>query len=103
MPPNHAEVTFGVHVSYRDDPQDTLLDFEGHRIAGHHGNPEPGHHRLLDALTALEHQRVVLHEMGRVEHVFHDLAGSGSCLTENRRLPIGALDIPDVIRLIRSS
>ena len=83
MPPNKAEVAFRLDVGDREDPQDILLDFEGNGPAGHHGNPQPGHDRPLDPLTALEDQRVVLHEMCPVEHAFDHLAGGRARLAEN--------------------
>jgi len=59
VPPNEAQVTFRLDVGDGQGSQDALLDFEGDGKAGHHRNPESGHHRLLDPLTALQHQRVL--------------------------------------------
>ena len=87
MPPNQAEVAFRLDIGDRQDPQDALLDFEGDGKAGHHGNPEPGHHRLLDPFTALQHERVVLHEVRPIEHAFDHLAGGRARLTKNPGLP----------------
>jgi hypothetical protein len=85
--PKKAEVAFRLDVGDRQDPQDALLDFKSNGKAGHHGHPQPGHDRPLDPLTALEDQRVVLHEMRPIEHAFDHLAGGRARLAENPGLP----------------
>lgn len=71
--PDQAEIAFRLDINEWEDPQDTLLDFEGDGKAGYHGNAEPRHDCLLNPFTPLQYERVGLNQVRPVEYAFHRL------------------------------